>query len=91
MTRFEIDAFLDRVERRAEGAAWMQRLMHFAHAVTEDRVLQLSTAVAVASLWLALAFGDYRFLVPLLAAAVVTIRRFRGLEGDVVPDDDDWL
>jgi hypothetical protein len=90
MTRLEIEAFLDRVERRAENAAWVQRLMRFMHAVTEDRILQVSLAVAVASLWFTLAFGDGRFLV-LLPVAVVAIRRFRRLERDFAPDDDDWL
>jgi hypothetical protein len=84
MMRF--DALLDRVE----GSARLQRLTHFMHAVTEDRILQLSVALAVASLWFALALGDVRFLV-LLLAAVVAIRRFRRLERDVAPDGDDWL
>jgi hypothetical protein len=86
MMRFDIDALLDRVE----GSARLQRLTHFMNAVTEDRILQLSVALAVASLWFALALGDVRFLV-LLLAAVVAIRRFRRLERDVAPDSDDWL
>jgi hypothetical protein len=86
MMRFDIDAFLDRVE----GSARLQRLTHFMNAVTEDRILQLSVALAVASLWFALALGDVRFLV-LLLAAVVAVRRFRRLERDVAPDSDDWL
>ncbi len=91
MTRFRIGAFLDRVERRAADAPWVHRLMHFMHAVTEDRILQASVAIATASLWFTVAFGDGRFLV-LLPAAVVAIRRFRRLERDFAPDDDDdWL
>ena len=86
MMRFQISAFLDRVEDSAQ----LQRLMHFMNAVTEDRILQLSVALAVASLWFALALGDVRFLVFLLAA-VVAIRRFRRLERDIAPDNDDWL
>jgi hypothetical protein len=86
MMRFDIDAFLDRVE----SSARLQRLTHFMNAVTEDRILQLSVALAVASVWFALALGDVRFLV-LLLAAVVAIRRFRRLERDVAPDSDDWL
>jgi len=87
MTRFELDVFLDRVE----NAASVQRLMLFTHAVTEDRILQLSVAVVVASLWFTLAFGDARFLA-LLLATVVAVWRFRQLERDFVPDDDDdWL
>jgi hypothetical protein len=86
MTRFEIDAFLDRLE----DSARVQRLAHFMQAVTEDRILQLSVALAVASLWFALAFGDGRFLV-LFPAAVVAVRRFHRLERDLAPEDDDWL
>jgi hypothetical protein len=44
----------------------------------------------VASLWFALAFADGRFLV-LFLAAVVAVRRFRRLERDFAPEDDDWL
>jgi len=92
MTRFRIDAFLDRVERRVADAPRTQRLMHFMQAITEDRILQASVAIAAASLWFTLAFGDGRFLV-LLPAAVIAIQRFRRLERDFVPDDDDddWL
>ena len=86
MTRFEIDAFLDRLE----DSARVQRLAHFMHAVTEDRILQLSVGLVVASLWFALAFADGRFLV-LFLAAVVAVRRFRRLERDFAPEDDDWL
>jgi len=90
MTRFAIDALLDRVERRAENTGWVQRLMLFAQAVTEDRILQLSLAAAGASLCLTLAFGDGRFLV-LLPAAAVAVRRFRRLERELAPGDDDWI
>ena len=86
MTRFEIDAFLDRLE----DSARVQRLAHFMHVVTEDRILQLSVGLVVASLWFALAFTDGRFLV-LFLAAVVAVRRFRRLERDFAPEDDDWL
>jgi len=86
MTRFEIDAFLDRLE----DSARVQRLAHFMHVVTEDRILQLSVGLVVASLWFALAFADGRFLV-LFLAAVVAVRRFRRLERDFAPEDDDWL
>jgi hypothetical protein len=51
--------------------------------------LQASLAATVASLWFALALGDWRFLV-LLPAAVPAVRRFRRLERDAVQDDD-WL
>lgn len=85
MTRFDIAD----LERRAAGAQWMQRLTYFMHAVTEDRLLQVSLAATVASLWFTLAFGDVRFLV-LLPAAVVAARRFRKLERETVQDDD-WL
>ena len=90
MTRLNVPASLDELRRGAEDAAWAQRLLHFAHAVTEDRLLQVSVGVAVASLWFSLAFGDLRFLV-LLAVAGVAIRRFRQLERDFVPEDDDLL
>jgi hypothetical protein len=51
----------------------------------------VSVAVAVASLWLTVAFGDGRFLL-LLPAAVIAVRRFRRLERDFAPDDDDeWF
>jgi hypothetical protein len=86
MTRFEIDAFLDRLE----DSTRVQHLAHFMDAVTQDRILQLSVALVVASLWFALAFGDGRFLV-LFPAAVVAVRRFRRLERDLASDDDDWL
>lgn len=85
MTRFDIAD----LERRAEDAPWMQRLAYFMRAVTEDRVLQVSLAAAVASLWFTLAFGDLRFLV-LLPGAYVAVRRFKRLEREVVQDDD-WL
>lgn len=85
MTRLDIAD----LERRAADAQWMQRLTYFMHAVTEDRLLQVSLAAAVASLWFTLAFGDVRFLV-LLPAAVVAVRRFRRLERESVQDDD-WL
>ena len=85
MTRFDIAE----LERRAEDAVWMQRLTYFMRAVTEDRLLQASLAATVASLWFALALGDWRFLV-LLPAAVPAVRRFRRLEPDAVQDDD-WL
>ena len=88
MTRSRIGAFLDRVERRAADAPWVQRLMHFMQAVTEDRILQASVAIAAASLWFTVAFGDGRFLV-LLPAAIVAVQRFRQLERDFAPDDDD--
>ena len=68
----------------------MQRLTRFAQETTHDRVLQLSVALVVAALWFALALDDARFLL-LLAAAGVAIRRFRQLERDFVPDDDDLL
>jgi hypothetical protein len=91
MTRLRIGTFFDPVDPRAEDAPWVHRLTHFMNAVTEDRILQVSIAIAVASLWLAVAFGDGRFLV-LLPAAVVAVRRFRRLEREVVPDDeDDWI
>jgi hypothetical protein len=90
MTRLNIRVSLDRFGHRADDAAGGQRLLQFAHAVTEDRLLQVLVAVAVASLWLSLAFGDLRFLV-LLGAAGVAIRRFRQLEREFVPDDDDLL
>ena len=90
MTRLHLPASLDQLGRRAEAAARSQRLLQFAHAVTEDRLLQVSVAVAVASLWFSLAFGDLRFLV-LLAAAGVAFRRFRQLEREFVPEDDDLL
>lgn len=67
-----------------------QRLLQFAQAVTEDRTLQVAVGLAVASLWLALALDDVRFLV-LLAAAGVAVRRFKQLERDFVPDDDELL
>jgi hypothetical protein len=67
-----------------------QRLLDFAHAVTEDRTLQVAVGLAVASLWLALALDDLRFLV-LLAAAGIAVHRFKQLERDFVPDDDDLL
>jgi hypothetical protein len=86
MTRFEIDAFLDRLE----DSPRVQRLAHFMHVVTEDRILQLSVGLAIASLWFALAFADGRFLV-LFLAAVVAVLRFRRLERDFAPEDDDWL
>jgi hypothetical protein len=86
MTRFEIDAFLDRLE----DSPRVQRLAYFMHAVTEDRILQLSISLAVASLWFALAFADGRFLV-LFPVVVVAVRRFRRLERNFAPDDDDWL
>ena len=88
MTRFSLGGFLDPVERRAEDAQWVRRLAHFMNAVTEDRILQVSLALAAASLWLTVAFGDGRFLV-LLPAGVVAVRRFRRLEREFVPDDDD--
>jgi len=91
MTRFRIGAFFDRVERRAAAEPRVERLMHFMQAITEDHILQASVATAGASLWFTLAFGDGRFLV-LLPAAVIAIQRFRRLERDFVPDDDDdWL
>jgi hypothetical protein len=67
-----------------------QRLHDFAHAVTEDRTLQVAVGLAAASLWLALALADLRFLL-LLAVAGVAVKRFRELERDGVPDDDDLL
>jgi hypothetical protein len=67
-----------------------QRLHDFAHAVTEDRTLQVAVGLAAASLWLALALADFRFLL-LLAVAGVAVKRFRELERDGVPDDDDLL
>jgi hypothetical protein len=92
MTRLRIGGFLDPVEPGAEDAPWVHRLTHFMNAVTEDHILQASIAVAAASLWLTVAFGDARFLV-LLPAAVVAVRRFRRLEREFVPDDDedDWI
>ena len=50
--------------------------MHFMQAITEDRILQASVAIAGASLWFTLAFGDGRFLV-LLPAAIIAVQRFR--------------
>jgi hypothetical protein len=88
MTRLEIGAFFDRVESRVADASWAQRLMYFMQALTEDHVLQASVAVAAASLWFTLAFVDARFLV-LLPAAVIAVRRFRQLEREVAPDEDD--
>ena len=70
--------------------AMTQRLTHFAQRVTEDRTLQVAVAIAVASLWMALALDDVRFLV-LLAAAGIAVRRFKQLERDFVPEDDDLL
>jgi hypothetical protein len=67
-----------------------QRLLDFAHAVTEDRTLQVAVGLAAASLWLALALDDVRFLV-LFAAVGVAVKRFREIERDGVPDDDDLL
>jgi hypothetical protein len=67
-----------------------QRLNHFAQVLTEDRTLQVAVGLAVASLWLALALDDLRFLV-LLAAAGVAVRRFRELEREPTPDDDDLI
>jgi hypothetical protein len=67
-----------------------QRLAHFAQALTEDRTLQVAVGLAVASLWLALALDDVRFLV-LLAAAGVAFRRFREIEREPTPDDDDLI
>ena len=91
MTRLRIAAFFDRVERQAADTPRAQRLMLFMQAITEDRILQASVAVAAASLWFTLAFGDGRFLV-LLPAAVIAFKRFRRLERDFVPEeDDDWL
>ena len=85
MTRFD----LSELERRAADASWIQRLTYFMHAVTEDRLLQVSLAAAVASLWFTLAFGDVRFLL-LLPTAYLALRRFRRLERDTMQDDD-WL
>jgi hypothetical protein len=67
-----------------------QRLFDFAHAVTEDRTLQVAVGLAAASLWLALALDDVRFLL-LFAVAGIAVKRFRELERDGVPDDDDLL
>lgn len=90
MTRFRVSGYLDQVERRAADEPRVQRLMHFMQAITEDRILQASVAIAAASLWFTLAFGDVRFLV-LLPAAIIAVRRFRRLERDHAPDDDDWI
>ncbi len=91
MSDFKIGAFLDRAERRVADAPKAQRLIRFIEAITEDHILQVSVALAAASLWLTLAFGDGRFLV-LLPAAIVAVQRFRQLESEVVPDeDDDWI
>ena len=90
MTHIDMNALLDRAERRAEGTTWMKRLTLFMQAVTEDRVMQLSLGLAFASLWLTLAFGDFTFLL-LLPAAIVAVRRFRRLEQTFAPHDDDWL
>jgi hypothetical protein len=91
MTRFRIGVSLDRVERWAADSPRVELLTHFMQAITEDHILQASVAIAGASLWFTLAFGDGRFLV-LLPAAIVAVQRFRQLERDVVPDDDDdWL
>ena len=67
-----------------------QRLLQFAQAVTEDRTLQVAVGLAVASLWLALALDDLRFLV-LLAAGGIAVHRFRQLEREFVPDDEDLI
>jgi hypothetical protein len=67
-----------------------QRLIDFAQAVTQDRTLQIAVGLAVASLWLALALDDLRFLV-LLAAGGVAVQRFRQLERELTPDDDDLI
>jgi len=58
----------------------------------DDARSRLATVgcLVVAALWFALALDDARFLL-LLAAAGVAIRRFRQLERDFVPDDDDLL
>ena len=90
MTHIDMNALLDRAERRAEGATWMKRVTLFMQAVTEDRVMQLSLGLAFASLWLTLAFGDFTFLL-LLPAAIVAVKRFRRLEQTLAPHDDDWL
>jgi hypothetical protein len=90
MSRFEVDVSLDRVERWAANAGSVQRLTRFMRAVTEDRMLQVSGAVSVASLWLAFAFGDPRFLVLLLTAGL-SVWRYRRLEQRATPDEDDWL
>jgi hypothetical protein len=91
MTRLKIGGFLDPVEPGADDAPWVHRLTHFMNAVTEDHILQVSVAIAAASLWLTVAFGDGRFLL-LLPAAIVAVRRFRRLEREFVADeDDDWI
>lgn len=91
MRDFKIGALLDRAERRVADGSRTQRLMLFMDAITEDHILQVSVALAGASLWLTLAFGDGRFLV-LLPAAIVAVQRFRELEQKVPPDeDDDWI
>jgi hypothetical protein len=90
MTRFRFGGYLDRAERRFADAPRMKRLMYLMQTITEDRILQGSAGVAGASLCLTLAFGDARFLV-LLPAAIIAVQRFRLLERDFDPDDDDWL
>ena len=91
MTRLRIAASLDRAERWAAASPRVGRLTHFMQAITEDHILQASVAIAGASLWFTLAFGDARFLV-LLPAAIIAVKRFRILERRIVPDDeDDWL
>src|SRR6266487_4208211 len=62
----------------------VQRLRRFAQETVQDRVLQVSVGLVVASLWFALALDDARFLV-LLPGVGVAIRRFRQLERDFVP------
>ena len=86
----QIGAFFDRAERRVADEPRMKRLMYLMQTITEDRILQGSAGDAGASLCLTLAFGDGRFLV-LLPAAIIAVQRFRQLERDFDPDDDDWL
>jgi hypothetical protein len=88
MTRSAVNSLLDRVERRAEGVAWVESLVCFVEAATEDRVLQLSLLVTGTSLWCTLALGEWRFLL-LSPAALIAARRFRQLEQETA-EDEDW-
>jgi hypothetical protein len=88
--RSAIAALFDGAERRAQDVPWVRRLLFVVPLLTEDRILQLSVAAVLASLWLTLALADVRFLV-LLPAAVVVVKRVRRLEREAAAaDDTEW-
>jgi predicted signal transduction protein with EAL and GGDEF domain len=61
-----------------------ERFTAFLRSASADRVIRLSTAVALASLWLTVALGDPSFLIILVATvpAVLWWRRRRDRAGD---------